>query len=134
MKTQNTSQAVQTVAGPMHIYCDGAGVRPDCTGSGFAWIRPETGDQSVQHVDGLTNNQAEYRALLSALESLPDEAEAEIFTDSDLIACQFNGKYAVRDPKLRLLLIDVRTVIERKRLKITVAWVPREENPAGKLI
>jgi hypothetical protein len=47
------------------IHCDGAGSRPDGKGSGFAWIRPHTGERYVERVDGLTNNQAEYRALIS---------------------------------------------------------------------
>jgi ribonuclease HI len=134
MKRNESSPSTQGALTPIRIFCDGSGVRPDGTGSGFAWVRPETGQKNVQRVDGLTSNQAEYRALLSAIESLPDDAEGEIFTDSDLVACQFKGTYAVRDPKLRSLLIEIRGAIERKRLKITVGWVPREENPAGKLV
>lgn len=56
--------------GPIVIYVDGAGCRPDGRGSGFAWIQPSSGEQHIEQIDGLTNNQAEYRALISALVAL----------------------------------------------------------------
>lgn len=54
-----------------------------------------------------TNNVAEYRALIRALE----EAKAagvrhiRIVTDSELMARQINGQYAVRSPNLRPLFL-----------------------------
>jgi len=70
------------------IHCDGAGSRPDGKGSGFAWLQPRTGERHIEHVDGLTNNQAEYFALISALNSLANGSAAQVFTDSqtDVVA------------------------------------------------
>jgi ribonuclease HI len=118
----------------VRIFCDGAGARLDGTGSGFAWLRPDTGEKHVERQDGLTNNEAEYRSLLSAAQNLTDGSQAEIFTDSELMCRQFNGTAKVLDHKLQALLSDVRTTIGRKRLSITLQWISRQQNLAGKLL
>jgi ribonuclease HI len=116
------------------VHCDGAGCRPDGKGSGFGWIQPKTRQQHVERIDGLTNNQAEYRALISALNAIPDGSTAHILTDSQLMWSQFIGAYNVRDPELAELLSQVRTLIKEKKLTIVLQWVPRERNLAGKLL
>src|SRR5882762_8630855 len=82
------------------IYADGSGARPNGKGSGFAWLQTDTGQKKITRKDGLTNNQAEYYAILSALESVPKGGQAEIRTDSENICCQLNGLHRVRDSKL----------------------------------
>src|ERR1039458_6284472 len=88
------------------FHIDGAGARPDGTGSGFAWARIGTEKQSIKRVEGLTNNEAEYRALLAVLKYLAEGSRARIFTDSQLVCQQFNGNWAVNDDKLATLLAD----------------------------
>jgi ribonuclease HI len=117
----------------IHVFTDGTGARPDGKGSGFAWLRPDTGERQIIREDGLTNNQAEYRGVILALESLPIGAAVEIRTDSEVICEQLRGQYKVRDPKLIVLWTAVQDVIGRKNLRVRFIWVPREENPAGKL-
>jgi len=119
---------------PDRIFIDGAGQRPDGTGSGFAWVRASTGAKRVQRVDGLTNNQAEYRAMLAALDEIAQGSEIEILTDSVLVAEQFHDRYKVRNPILIKILSEVRALIARKKLTVCVSWIPREENIAGKLL
>lgn len=116
------------------FHIDGAGARPDETGSGFGWIRLDREEQRVRWIDGLTNNQAEYRGLLSVLRYLSTGSSARIYTDSQLLTEQFNGRWAVNDPDLRALLQKARDLIEDKDLDIQVRWIPREENLAGKLL
>lgn len=119
---------------PIRIYCDGAGMGLDGKGSGFAWLRENTQEKHVQRVDGLTNNQAEYHAVLSALEALPSGSQVEIFTDSQLVMCQIQGRYKAHDPKMAELLKKVQDVTARKDLKVTVEWKPRELNLSGNLL
>ncbi|HET6177891.1 MAG TPA: RNase H family protein [Candidatus Sulfotelmatobacter sp.] len=119
-------------ANPILIYVDGAGCGPDGKGSGFAWIRPSSGEQHIEQIDGLTNNQAEYRALISALVALPNGSSVEILTDSQLMWSQVIGKYRVHHPELAELLLQVRTSIKQKSLNIDLKWVPRHRNLAGK--
>ena len=54
----------------VRIFTDGSGQRPDGTGSGYAWLRKDTGEKKIVRKNGLTNNQAEYWAIISALENL----------------------------------------------------------------
>jgi len=125
-QTEQTEQVVR-------IFTDGAGARPDGKGSGFGYLRPDTGEKQAIREDGLTNNQAEYKGIILALETLPAGSIVQICTDSELICAQLNGLYHVRDPKLALLCTTVQDVIRRKGLRAKFAWVPREENLAGKL-
>jgi ribonuclease HI len=118
----------------IHIYCDGSGSRPDGKGSGFAWVRPGTGQKQITREDGLTNNQAEYRAILAALESLPKDVKTEIRSDSENTCCQLNGQRRILDPELAALYNRVQKVIQEKKLTVTFLWVPRRQNLAGKLI
>lgn len=116
------------------IHCDGAGARPDGKGSGFAWLQPRTGERHIEHVDGLTNNQAEYRSLISALNALANGTAALVYTDSQLMWSHFVGKYRVYNPELLDLLSQVHTLIKEKHLSIDLQWVPRNKNLAGKLL
>lgn len=116
------------------FHIDGAGMRPDGTGSGFAWVQIGTEEQRIYRVDGLTNHAAEYRALISVLKHLARCNRARIFTDSQLVCEQFNGRWSINDPKLIRLLDRVEDLIEEKELEIDVKWIPRNENVAGKLL
>jgi ribonuclease HI len=116
------------------FHIDGAGSRPDGTGSGFAWVRLDRDEERVRWMDGLTNNQAEYRGLIAVLKYLLPSSSAWIHTDSQLVCEQFNDRWAVHDPDLRVLLQKARDLIESKELSVQVRWIPREENLAGKLL
>jgi ribonuclease HI len=117
-----------------NFHIDGAGARPDGTGSGYAWVRIGTDKQRIKRVDGWTNNEAEYWALVSVLKYLAGGSRVRIYTDSQVVCQQFNGKWAVNDPKLIDLLSRAREFIENKSLDVEVVWIPRERNEAGKLL
>lgn len=84
--------------------------------------------------DGLTNNQAEYLGILSALKALPTGSVAEILSDSQLAIYQLAGKYKICDPELRNLAEKVHTVVKQRNLTIQYTWIPREQNKADKLL
>jgi ribonuclease HI len=116
------------------IYTDGSGARPDGKGSCFAWLRTDTGQKKITPKDGLTNNQAEYHAILSAVESLTEGAHATILSDSENICCQLNGQHRILDPTLAGLYDEIYDLIEKNRLIVNFVWIPRRQNLAGKLI
>ena len=118
----------------MKMFFDGAGCRPNGEGSGFAWLCPDTNERHVERVKGLTNNQAEYKGFLAALQHIREGSTVEMFSDSQLICSQFSGQYRVKDYALQELLSEVLALILNKRLKITLQWVPRAQNLAGKLL
>jgi ribonuclease HI len=92
-------------------------------------IQSETGQTlktSSRYVGVCTNNQAEYRALLAALETA-EALKAETITchlDSELVVKQLTGEYRVKDKELKQLW---QTVQEFKKNfdKIEFVNVPR---------
>jgi ribonuclease HI len=81
-----------------------------------------------------TNNVAEYRAVILALEWLnknPDnfsEYEINFCLDSELVVRQLNGIYKVKDQTLQKLFKNVMNLIGVCGLKITFRHVLRAEN------
>lgn len=65
--------------------------------------------------DNLTNNQAEYMAVIFALKKVKSlfgkkkakNLSLEIRTDSNLLVKQLNGKYRILDSKIQPLFLDV---------------------------
>lgn len=77
----------------------------------------------------MTNNEAEYRALLLGLELAKDLRPETLvcFLDSELVVSQINGLWRVKKSHLRELLFKVRQV-ERHYPKVLYKLIPREEN------
>ena len=76
-----------------------------------------------------TNNQAEYSAIIAALEkaiSLGIE-QVEIRSDSELVVNQINGDYRVKNAALRTLYIKVKQ-LESQLKGFSIIHVPREQN------
>ncbi len=63
----------------------------------------------------VTNNIAEYEALIKALELASDFTTKEVtcFLDSELVVKQLLGEYKVRNPRLLPLFLKVQKVQER---------------------
>lgn len=76
-----------------------------------------------------TNNEAEYRAVIVALEEAAKlgAAEVEVRTDSELLARQLLGRYKVRAANLKPLFLKARALLAKFR-RSNVKHVPREEN------
>jgi ribonuclease HI len=136
MKTTELTQSQDATLAvkPITMFFDGAGCRPSGDGSGYAWLCPDTGQRHVERVRGLTNNQAEYKGFLAALQHVPEDSAVEVFSDSQLICGQFAGQYRVKDYALQELFSEVLALILNKRLKVNLQWVPRSRNLAGKLL
>ncbi len=82
-------------------------------------------DAAVTH----TNNEAKYLAVLTAVRYVPDVTE--VCSDSQLVVKQLNGEYRVNKPEL-LRLHD--EVLKASNGKVKFTWIPRDENPAGKVL
>jgi ribonuclease HI len=76
-----------------------------------------------------TNNEAEYQALITALEYLKDvrPSEAEFRLDSELVVRQLTGQYKVKEPRLQTLHARV-TMLLNAVPKYRILHVPREKN------
>jgi ribonuclease HI len=82
-----------------------------------------------QYLGEMTNNQAEYRALITGLKAVAryEPTAVTVYMDSELIVKQMNGQYRVRDEALRPLYEEA--LAAAKRLPgVTFAHVPRGKN------
>lgn len=86
-----------------------------------------------------TNNEAEYEAVLLGLDALKrlkgsktvQAAAVEVRLDSELVACQLNGEYQIKEKPLQLLFVRVwnKRVAHFPNLKFV--HIPREQNRAA---
>ena len=76
-----------------------------------------------------TNNTAEYYALILALQQalMLNIKELNVFTDSELVARQFAGRYKIKDASLKLLYVLI-SHLKQGFSSLEVVHVPREEN------
>jgi probable phosphoglycerate mutase len=79
-----------------------------------------------------TNNVAEYRALLTALEyaAAGQCRRLKIYCDSELVVRQMQGRYRVQSPDLRPLYEQARELAGRLE-RFAIEHVPREQNSAA---
>ena len=114
------------------IFTDGgARGNPGPAGVGVA-IFDEKGKilkKIAQYLGERTNNEAEYEAVLLALEqaSKLGAGEVVINLDSELVARQLNNVYRVKNNRMRALVIKVHN-IETKFKKVSYKHIPREKN------
>jgi len=89
----------------------------------------------VEPVGAVTNNQAEYLALIKALRVVLGEGgrAVEILSDSELLVRQLKGEYKVRNRALQNLHQEAVT-LSSKLEKFSIRWVPRNQNLAGILL
>ncbi len=82
-----------------------------------------------KYIGKATNNVAEYKALIEALNFAKDFGadEVRVKSDSELVVKQINGNYMVRDKKLKILLKKALNLIE-KIPTFSIIHIPREEN------
>ena len=118
--------------GTLVIYTDG-GARGN---PGPAAIGAVVGDKHYHKAIGeTTNNIAEYRALIFALQKAKQllgkkeakETDVEVRSDSELMVSQLTGRYKVRDEGLAPLFIETWNLMQDfKSVRYTL--IPREEN------
>ena len=113
-----------------NIYVDGSGGAK----SGYGFFVKETGESLFTEKPGLTNNQAEYLAIISALHKCENfDDEITIFSDSKNTVSQLNHEFAINNEQLRNLAREAWSIIP-KFSNLKIIWVPRSENLAGKML
>ena len=78
---------------------------------------------------GMTNNVAEYEALLAAARWLVDEGIEEkiiIKGDSELVIKQMRGEYRVASATSKMYVPEIKRLLQGK--DVSFSWLPREEN------
>ena len=64
-------------------------------------------------IGSTTNNQAEYKALIAALESAKELGATHVvcYLDSELVVKQITGLYKIKEPGLQALAMDVLRIV-----------------------
>lgn len=115
------------------LHTDGASKgNPGPAGIGVAFYRDGEAEPFAtlaEKIPDATNNAAEYKALLRGLEEalVRGADEVECRTDSELMAHQINGRYAVKSPDIQPLFAEAKRLLG-KFDKAKVVHVRREFN------
>jgi ribonuclease HI len=115
------------------IHTDGA-ARGNPGPAAFAYVIEREGAPPVEEagrLGRLTNNQAEYTALVEALKhalELGADHRVVVHSDSELLVKQMNGEYRVKNEDLRDLYEEAQALCRRFRGGVDIRHVRREEN------
>jgi ribonuclease HI len=117
--------------GRAHVYFDGASRgNPGPAAAGWVIVTSDgIATEGSERMGRMTNNQAEYGALIRALEVAADFGFDEVVVrgDSQLIVKQVRGEWDTNDPTLREKRVRVRELLERFE-EWSIDHVPREIN------
>jgi ribonuclease HI len=113
-------------------FIDGAARgNPGPAGAGV-FVEPEHGRPALEFYEPLgstTNNVAEYRALLLALERAEESGavDVEIRSDSRLLVEQLRGNFKIRAEHLKPLLAE--SILRAKRFRsFSISHISRDQN------
>jgi len=114
----------------IHVYTDGASrSNPGPSAIGIVFL-DHKGNLIAEHKECIgmgTNNEAEYRAIIKALEmgTAYCRGIVNIFSDSELAIKQLTSLYAIKRKNLRILCIEIKC-LERLYDKVNYNFAPRE--------
>jgi len=113
------------------IYTDGgARGNPGPAAIGVVFMNgAEIVEEYKEFIGDTTNNQAEYRAVLAALDIAAEKGytHLDFFLDSQLVAEQLNRNYKVKEKGLQQLFLEAWNKIQGFT-KVTFSFIPREKN------
>jgi ribonuclease HI len=87
-----------------------------------------------EYIGETTNNEAEYRALITALQKLKKligkekPEQIDCYADSELVVKQLNGEYKVKDINLRGLFMEVLKLKSELKMPMSFHHVKRAKN------
>ena len=105
---------------------------PGPAGSGAVLIDAQTGSvlaEIAMFIGVATNNVAEYRAVLAAVDvanEIAPDAELLVRMDSKLVVEQMSGRWKVKNEVMQDLFQSMQQSIGTR--KISFEWIPREQN------
>lgn len=123
----------------LDIYVDGGARGNPGPAAIGAVIKKEDGqviEEYKEYIGEATNNVAEYRALLKALELAAKHAPCalRLYTDSELMCNQMLGNYKVRNDALAELFASAQGMLGKFE-NVSFFHIPREQNKqADKLV
>lgn len=110
----------------------GARGNPGIAGSGAVIVDAATGElyAEISRFGGVsTNNVAEYKAIVAALElayAIDAEARIHVRMDSKLVVEQLSGRWKIKHPDMQELAAKARMLMAGK--SVSFEWIPRAQN------
>ncbi|MFA6136041.1 MAG: ribonuclease HI family protein [Candidatus Paceibacterota bacterium] len=116
------------------IYTDG-GSRGNPGPSALGVYFKDLNKKYSQHLGKVTNNEAEYQAIVFALKKSKqligkkksDKSHIEIRSDSQLIVNQLSGEFKLKEKGLWKYFIEIWN-LKQEFEKVDFVYIPREEN------
>jgi ribonuclease HI len=121
----------------LSIFCDGgARGNPGPAAIGFVVFQNERiVHKFSKRIGRATNNVAEYRAVIAALEWLGNQSPvtrhqspATFFLDSQLIVNQLKGNFKIKSPHLQKLIIQIKNLEREMKIKTNYSHISRRHN------
>jgi ribonuclease HI/GNAT superfamily N-acetyltransferase len=117
------------------IFTDGASRNNPGPAAIGVVLQDETGKRVAEisrFIGTATNNQAEYQAIIAALEKAMALAaqSVELRADSELVVKQLKGEYRVRNAELKPLFSRAQA-LSRTFSSFSIKYIPREQNSAA---
>ena len=114
------------------IHADGASLGNPGPSAIGATIKDEQGKliaRISQRIGRATNNQAEYKAIIAALEQATrlGAKQVDVSSDSQLVVRQINGEYRVKKAALKPLYQQVKK-LQSLLDSFTITHIPRQQN------
>lgn len=122
----------------LSIFCDGGARGNPGPAAGAFVVKDDKGKvlhQQAGYFGRATNNQAEYQAVILALEWLVKQPTRfntiNFYLDSKLVVNQLNGLFKIKNLKLQQLIIQIRILERKLGGEIFYHFVKREKNKAA---
>ncbi len=113
----------------MKAYVDGSSVGY----YGYLITSPERRQQLFKDHQ-MTNNQAEWLALISLLLEIESNSIIVVISDSLIVVNQLKGIWQTKDATLRHMKALCEMIIKIKKIKLHLEWQPRKKNLFGKYL
>ncbi len=121
----------------LSVYSDG-GSRGNPGKSAYAIVVVDSGEIIHEHAEFLgvhTNNYAEYRGLIAGISKVLDlkATDVEFVMDSQLVIRQMNGEYKVKNPDMKALYDDAKTLssmipnVRFRNVRRSEEFIPRAD-------
>lgn len=122
----------------MKVFTDGASRgNPGLSGAGILVSDSEgkTLCEASEFLGVMTNNAAEYTALLKSLNILRlmksegmHADHVEFYSDSLLLVNQLSGKYKIKNQQIGELVSDFKNEVKQLKIEYTIKHISRKEN------
>ena len=83
---------------------------------------------------GASNNEAEFNAIILALENLPAGSHARVRTDSQTVVWHLTSGTRSKPTSFVKKAVQIQELIVNRELTIEIQWIPRKLNTADRLL